>query len=322
MTERREGPDLSVILASHGPYHVVADVLASLRDQSVADRVELVLATTDDSWLETIPEQATTGLAGVRYVTAGGAESPGALRAAAVHASASGVVVICEDHVAYDARWAEALIARHREPWAAVGPAFRSGNPDSLVGWADFVVSYGPWIEPVAEGRVTLLPGHNSSYKRERLLEYGDRLAGFLDAETTLFWDLDARGYGLYLEPAARVDHVNFSRLRVWLEVQYHAGRIFAAHRARHGRWSGARRAAYTLAAPLIPLVRLARCVGHVRRANAAPALVLAPVALGLIVDGVGQFLGYATGETGTSPEDFAWHEFDRVGINAGRAIR
>ena len=90
---------------------------------------------------------------------------------------------------------------------------------------------------------MTLLPGHNSSYKRERLLEYGDRLAGFLDAETTLFWDLDARGLGLYLEPAARVAHVNFSRLGVWLEVQYHAGRIFAAHRAWHGRWSGARRA-------------------------------------------------------------------------------
>ena len=134
VTERREGPDLSVILASHGPYDVVADVLASLRGQSVADRIELVLVTTDDSWLDAIPEHATTGLA---------RRPPGDGRAAQSHPArsarrrftrrAADVVVICEDHVDYDARWAEALIARHREPWAAVGPAFHSGNPDSLV---------------------------------------------------------------------------------------------------------------------------------------------------------------------------------------------
>ena len=66
MTARREGPDLSVVLASHGPYAVVDDVLASLRGQSVADRLELVVVTPDGSWLDAIPDDGATGLADVR----------------------------------------------------------------------------------------------------------------------------------------------------------------------------------------------------------------------------------------------------------------
>ena len=46
---------------------------------------------------------------------------------------------------------------------------------------------------------VDYLPGHNSSYKRDVLLGYGDRLESMMESETVLHWDLRAKGHRLYL---------------------------------------------------------------------------------------------------------------------------
>ena len=76
-----------------------------------------------------------------------------------------------------EAGWAAALIAAHEGPWAVVGPAIRNANPATVVSWCDFVVGYGPWMDPVEAGPAPFLPGHNSCYKKAILLEYGTRWA-------------------------------------------------------------------------------------------------------------------------------------------------
>ena len=91
------------------------------------------------------------------------------------------------------------------------GPGVVNANPGSRVSWADFIIGYGPWAEPIDTGDVPFLPGHNSSYPREVLLDYGDRLESMLEAETVLHLDLGARGHRLLLCAAARRRHVNFS---------------------------------------------------------------------------------------------------------------
>ena len=150
-------------------------------------------------------------------------------------------------------------MSAHREPWAAVGPQICNANPDSSVATADYLIGYGPWSESAKAGEVEHLPGHNSSYKRQLLLEYGDSLDNMLEAESVLHWELRRSGHKLYLETAAKTSHVNISRLASWASAQYHAGRMFAAFRARNERWSFLRRSAFTVAGPLIPLVRLLR---------------------------------------------------------------
>ena len=322
MSDGVAAPALSVVLASPGPFPLIAAAVASLQRQSAADRIELVLVTSDDSWLDGVPEGTFEPFAGVRLVEVPGEKLTGALRAAGARASTASVVAMCEDHVRHSEGWADALIARHREPWAAVGVAFNNANPESLISWADFVLAYGPWIAPVEGGPVDLLPGHNSSYKRDVLLGYDDALGELLDAESSLFWDLRAQGRELYLDPAAEIWHVNFARLRIWLGVQYHAGRVFAGERGRYAGWSRARRTFYALASPLIPLVRFSRCIAPARRAPGAPTLrLMGPLALGLVADAAGQFMGYAAG-IGGSRHAFAWHEFDRVGVNEGRVVQ
>jgi hypothetical protein len=87
-----------------------------------------------------------------------------------------------------------------------------NANPHSLVSWANLIIEYAEWMEPVPAGVAEHLPGYNGTNKRALLLEYGDRLEAMLEAESILRWDLRAKGHQLYLEPAAKTDHQDFRR--------------------------------------------------------------------------------------------------------------
>src|SRR5262249_54038198 len=155
-----------------------------------------------------------------------------------------------------------------REPWAAVGPVMSNANPSTSVSWADMYIGYGPWLYPDAGGARSHLPGHNSSYKRDLLLTYGDRLGEMMEAESVMQWDLRARGHELYLDPAARTFHTNFGLLRSWVAVQLLGGRVFGAARARG--WPIWKRILFVAASPLIPLVRARRIVANIPKSGPA----------------------------------------------------
>ena len=192
-----------------------------------------------------------------------------------------------------------------------VGPAVHNANPATLVSRADCLIGYGPWLEPIKPCEPEHLPGHNSAYKRDILLGYGDRLEQMLEAESVLHWDLRNKGHRLYLDPSARLAHTNFARLGIWTKVQFHAGRVFAGTRARD--WPIWKRLIYFAASPLIPLVRLKRIWSQSRRLlgeqRVGPALLVV-LTWGLVLDGIGQMIGYVAG-AGRSKA--IAHEFCRV---------
>jgi hypothetical protein len=168
-------------------------------------------------------------------------------------------------------------------------------------------------MEPTGAGNRAFLPGHNSCYRKEVLLAYGERLEAMLEAETVLHLELAANGYALYLEPKAKAAHTNFALASSWFPVQFYAGRVFGAARAR--QWPTAKRLFYAAASPLIPAVRMARCLRELwRRGGASQVLALriAPMlGVGLLLDGLGQFSGYLWGE-GDAVEQVARFEFHR----------
>ncbi len=218
--------------------------------------------------------------------------------AAGVQAARAPVVVLCEDHSYPEPTWAEHLLAAHQGPWAVVGPAMRNGNPDTRVSWAEFFIDFGEWAYPSARGRRAHLPGHNSSYKREILLAYGDELARKLEAETLLHWELGRQGHQLFLEPDAVTKHINFFTLHKTIGLHFWQGWEFASQRT--AAWSRRRRLLWVLGSPLIPVVRLRRVYGEIKRRRRhyeRPLLgPLAIICLLLLVDSCGQAAGIAFG--------------------------
>lgn len=301
---------MSVIITTPDSYDTIRPLVGALHSQTARDSLELVIVAPSAAAIR-------GGIADLqdfrswRIVELGVLRTVAQAKAAGIRCATAPVVVLTEDHCFPDPHWAHALIDAHRGEWAAIGPAMENANPQSLISWADFILGYGPWFSPPGAGEVDLLPGHNSSYKRDILLGYGDRLESLLAAETSLQQDLRTRGYRLYLEPAAKALHTNFTEPSRWIPYLFYSGRVFAAERARN--WPWLRRAGYSAGACLIPLVRLMRLAPRFRRAR--PDLagdVYGLLLFALIIDAAGQGIGYVMG-AGRSAEKVARLEFHRL---------
>ncbi|MGI8476946.1 MAG: glycosyltransferase family 2 protein [Thermomicrobiales bacterium] len=305
----RAAPSLTIVLVTPDDYETVRATVESLRLQTLREELEVIIVgpTGGDLGLDPV---AAADFWRMHAVTLAAIESRGAAYAAGIRAASAPVAALGEDHSFPAPGWAEALLAAHRGPWAVVGPAVATANPGSLIAWADYLINYGPWRAPARSGVVEHLPGHNSSYKREILLEYGADLDWMLEGESVLHWDLRAKGHQLYLAGDATTAHLNFGRFSTWIAVAFYNGRLFAATRAEH--WPRPRRWLYAGGSPLIPLVRFGRIVRSFRQPPGAPRRALPLVLLGLGVDGLGQCLGYAVGSGDTSPK-LARLEFHRV---------
>lgn len=289
-------PLMSVVVVTPDTYATVAKTIRHLRAQNVSRQLELVIVAPKADRLG-LDESALRSFHGHKIVEVGHMRSTARARAAGVGAASAPVVALAEDHAFPAPGWAEAFIERHAEGWAAVGPVMANANPRSTTSWANLLIEYAPWLEGARAGEREHLPGHNGSYKRDLLLEYGERLEEMLDAESVLQWDLRARGHRLYLEPKARTFHQNFSRRAPSLPLRFNGGRLFAAARARE--WPAWRRALFTAAAPAIPLVRFLRIAREVftrGRARRPSPRVLPALAVGLAFDGAGEMIGYALG--------------------------
>jgi hypothetical protein len=320
MIEPAGVPALSVILVTPENYHSLRAVVRHLRAQSICHLLEIVIATPSAGALDLDPADL-SAFGQYQVVEIGPLVDTPAARAAAVQRCRAPVVVFGEDHCYPAAGWAAALVDAHQNGWAAVGPVFNNANPGLPLSWANLFLEYGPYLEPVSAGTRLDLPGHNSSYKRDLLLAYGDRLGTILEIDSMLHQDLRSRGHQLYLEPAARVFHISMTRLEPAVRETYWYSRCFAAMRARP--WPLWRRAVYVLGAPLIPAVRLWRTLPIIRRTGRLwqlPAL-LPYLLLKLATSAFGELIGVSLG-AGDSARRLTELEFKRERyLAAGDAI-
>ena len=308
-------PELSVVLITPDSFDTLRRTIGCLVRQTARDRVELIIIAPTAARIE-LDQALLAPLAGVQVVRLDSLSPTGPARAAGIRAARAPVVAFGEEHCFPEPTWAQALIDAHRDEYAAVGPAVHNANPETVVSWADLLIGYGPWLAPVGRREADFLPGHNSSYKRDVLLEYGDDLARLMEAETVLMWDLRAKGHRLLLDPMAQTAHMNFGLWSSWIPVMFLNGRAFAD--TRSATWSFGKRLAFVAASPMIPFVRLARTLGHARRLDRGVAFlgrVVPTLCVGLMMDGMGQMAGYAFGGGSAHARlaEFEWHRMKHV---------
>jgi hypothetical protein len=290
--------EMSVVVYAPAGLAPLARTLDHLQAQEVRDRLEIVIVTPDAAAFQFDPAQASC-FAAVQIVEPDPSHGDEGARAAGVWRARGPVVAFAEEHSYAEPGWAQALIARHREPWAAVGPAIVLANPETAISCANCFLDFGRFVAPARSEAVHHLASHNSSYKREYLLSYGPRLSQMLTSEEVLFADLRSRGLQLFLEGAARVRHVNISLPAAFLKAEFLGGRLFGALRAQRERWPGWRRALHLLAGPPIAVARLRHVLRDIFRSNhqreALPRALPALLA-GLWLHGAGEAVGCLLG--------------------------
>ncbi len=304
-------PELSTILLTADSYAQIRKTVRALAKQTVRDKVELIIVCPSEDRLGLVLEEVKE-FHSVRILSVGEMKATSDFRAAAVRVATAPIVGLSEDHAYPEPGWAEAMIEAHKGPWAGVGPAFLNANP-GLVSWVALVLGYGRWVEPVQGGPAEDIPGHNSCWKRALLMEYGPRLEEMLPALTLMHFDLRARGHQLYLEPAAKVPHLQVSSLWPCMAEHFHGARMFPAGRALHWPWY--RRLFYVCGMPLILARHFRGWAGHLLRIDPKGGLLARAWPILLVIGtawGLGEVAGYAFG-IGKAEEGMLAFETDRV---------
>ncbi|HEY4281746.1 MAG TPA: glycosyltransferase family A protein [Chthoniobacterales bacterium] len=320
MDTEKKTPALSVILLAPDRYETIRRTVGHLRNQTVSDRIELVIVAPSAQQLGLNRDEC-EGLCGVSIAECDPANSVAAARACGIRMATAPVIAVGEDHSYPRPNWGEALLRAHQQPWGAVGPVLWNANP-GLISWSNFLIAYGPWIGPAVSGVVGNLSEHNSSYKRALLQELDGDLDKLLERQGELHRALQARGHQLYLEVEAETDHFNFSTLGVSMVLRFHAGRAFGAERARVNRWSLGRRLIYTAGVGFIPWMRLRYVLKEIKRMQHRFGLILRilPVLILLLsAAAIGEVTGYLFG-AGQSKQ--ALDRFEFSGANLAKRGR
>ncbi len=287
-------PAMSVIVVAERDSDCLRWTLECLKAQSVASELECVLVTKRGGLDRIVKTESFS----IRLLELDRLDDAGNAKAAGVRAARAEIVAFIEDHSYPDPFWAEALLKTYlRANYAAVGPVMLNANPGTATSWGCFLVYYGMYMQAPRDGQAMHLPGNQSSYRKAVLLEYGARLPDMLQAEIILHGDLVTRGMRICQDSAAKVHHLNYSRLGPAVREYYLAARVFASERRR--AWGLARRAIHGCGSPLLPLIRLKRILGQAHQAELSArvtASALWPAFLMLCAGAAGELLGYVFG--------------------------
>ena len=292
-------PDMSVVVVSLDSYARIRRTIAALRAQTAKRRLEIVIVAPSREVLK-LDQADLQDFLSFQVVEIGPIRSTGGAIAAGFQRAQAPVVAYAEEHSYPFPTWAEALLLAHKQPWGAVGATIVNANPESIISWANLFTDFGPSVDPAVGGVTSHLAWHHGSYKRELLSGYDtEQLKNFLETEGLLHQALQDRGYQLYLEPAAKSNHVNVSTMLSLIRCEFVGGRLYGAARVRHNKWSMARRLLYILGSPLIPVLRLRRTLREVRRAGQWDKLlpqILPGIITALVAHCLGEISGYALG--------------------------
>lgn len=272
-----------------------------LQSQTICGRMEIVLVT-PVAHAHEADAALLAGFSSWKAVIVPEVASMSEARAAGVAAASGRYIVFTEDHCFPEREWAEAIVDAFEHHGAdVVGPVFLNANPQFALSWSIFLQEYADWMAPHPGGLMHHLPGHNGAYRREQLLALGANLKGAIEAESALHFEWHAQGLRLWLEPRARVHHVNVTDTWAALTSTCAFQRLWANSRAQS--WSWARRLAYALGSPLIPFVRLVRIAGALRRTGRAREMLLRTLPWSIVTlsaGALGECLGYM-GSTGNA---------------------
>lgn len=293
-------PSLTIVLLMSRSYAWLRPTIRAWGRQTIHDQIEAVLIRPASLTGEAISSRDLEPFHSHRIHDVPFLDTTATGFAAGVQEARAPVVMLAEDHAFPDAHLAESILQIFpTDPdVVAVGPVVVNGNPQTAASEASFVVAFSgsAYVRTTHEARS--LAGHNGSYRRAFLLQYGDGLAEMYKSERLLQYDIEARGKKMILLAETRMQHWNSSRWGSVLAHAYSGGRLFAGQRAR--TWGKTRRLAYILGAPLIPLVRMRRILQDLRESPADYARIvprrLPLVALPLFVHAFGEATGYLFG--------------------------
>jgi hypothetical protein len=305
--------DLSVLVYMPHHHSWLDPLLRALRDQTCAQNLEVIVVI-DSRSVFNAGEEVLHGFGRSVLLEAPHAASYIGAKLEGVRIATAPVIAFAEDHCFPEPAWAERLIHAHASDCAAVGPQMVDANPGTAMSRALFALHWGRWSGEATAGNVDALPPHNTSYKKNLLMQHFDLLEDMFAVEANFHSKLRNEGHRFVYEPAAVTWHCNISKFMPWCATSYHGGRLYASRRVLFENDSTTKRIIRGLTSPLVPFVRLKREASIIWSTGGSPVdrmCALAMAFLGVAIHSAGEAMGYFAG-AGASEAACADYETSR----------
>ncbi len=291
-------PELSIVIASNHSHHELERCLASLTQQSLGQKIEVIVA--DCGCQDEAMRDVKSKHPKISFIRFPEKTPLPKLWGAGIERSTSEIIAITDSTCIIDANWVSAILDAHQSSHPVIGGAVEIGDCKRWVDWAAYFCEYGQFMRPLKEGAATELPGNNLSFKRQTL----ERGREFVQDE---FWKtywcrrLQEERVQLIAVPSIVVYYSKSFGLMPFLIRRFHHGRCFAGMRVSQA--SLLTRVFYIAGSPLLPFLFLARTIaGVVPKKRYLKQFILSfPISvLAVVLWSIGEFCGYLAG-TGES---------------------
>ncbi|MGD2148449.1 MAG: glycosyltransferase, partial [Anaerolineae bacterium] len=231
-----------------------------LAQQTTSKHCEVLLVDSSDDGTAAFVEQAFPDVRLFHFPDrkyCGGARNHGTLMA-----RADIVAFIDADCEAHE-DWVAEILKVHESGDTVAGGAIANANPESYVGWAAYFCEFSRWMPGTPAQWMDDIAGANVTYRKALVDEYGGFIEETYCSDTAFHWCIGRHGLRLRFRPTMVVSHHSIDGTARFLSHEFRHGRSFGRVRVREKRFSAARRAAYVLGAPLIPLRILGKIWGN-----------------------------------------------------------
>ncbi len=292
MVNRKNLPDISIIIALVNGFPFIKRCLESLERQVLMDEMEVIVASRCG---KDIGSRLKDLFPWIYLIDAPHDTSIPELRALAIKEAKGDIIAILEDHCIVADHWTENLIYAHKSDHPVIGGIIRNAACERLVDWAAFFCEYSWFMEPIPEGEVDALPGNNVAYKRWVIKRFKDDIEeGVWDM--ILHEHIKTAGIPLYLKPSLVVYHKMSASLSWYLKQKFHFARSYGGMRfgkAYLKRWF------YGVGSLLLPFImarRIILCVLKKEQHKKEFVLSIPILFLLLIIWALGEAVGYIMG--------------------------
>lgn len=292
-------PSLTVIVSCSRVDHQLRAFLHHIEATQPVDRIELFLIGWEGlDYSKFVTKQ----FASVTSITLPEDGSFSTAIVKAVQQASTDIIVTLEDHVRLGGKWVEIIPGYFRDPSVGgLGWTVKPFDTKSSQSWSGYLAEYGLWGPGIAAGStVSVIPGHNTAYRRAFLLEAIELLDLYFLSQWFLNEHLVKIGRKLVFTPDIVLFHMGFLTWRNYLIACFCYGWCFANVRATVKNFTVFHRALYACAMALKPLIRWKVLIQNRRDGDFLPRGILLKYApgttLGFLSEAIGESLGYIFG--------------------------
>jgi O-antigen biosynthesis protein len=254
---------ISVIIPSYNSETTIAQTLQSILNQDVQEPYEVIVVdSSTDKTAEIIKENFKT----VKLIHLDHRIDSGTARDIGFKNSLGEIIAFIDSDCTIEPFHLRRVLFDHQShDYAAVGGPVRNGNPESIIGWAGYVLEFSEFIPNIGEKiEVKHIPSCNISYKREVLINHGGFPSNevLMQVDLLFNWRVSKAGGKILYDSELVTFHCHRTTLKSYLHHQYIIG-IGTVNVLRRTDLQGSQLVAHPklilFLLPMLPVVKFVR---------------------------------------------------------------